>query len=215
MPQVTLEELIEQVYDRVENNRVFYPRDEVVDVINEGICVFNLFIGFLQNTVDLPGLTVAGRVIYDVPAPIIIPIRIQYEGRMLEPWAMSNIGYTIPDWMQKTSAMEGYPPQHWVPIGISKFGLHPADSEGGRVVSITGIIEPTPLVDDDDVIQFPIEVGNSFSDYCAHVLQLDEGGMTFKTSEAIYDSFLADVSAQSYLATLRQPYKNSVIRNPK
>lgn len=215
MPIVTLGELIQQAYDRVENNRAFYPREEVVDIINEGICVFNLFTAFLQETVELPGLTVAGRVFYAVPPPIIIPIRIQYEGRLLEPYALSNIDQAVPDWLKHNSNSEGYPPQQWVPIGIDKFALYPADAEGGRSVQVTGVIEPPPLVEDDDEMIFPVEIGNTFSDYCAHALQLDEGGATFKTSELIYKSFLSDVSAQSYLTTIRQPSKIAIIRNPK
>lgn len=199
MPAVTLKTLRRLIYDRLENNGTWYSQVEVDDALNEGIAVTNVWTGLFQRTVTI--YSIANRVIYDTPQEILMPIRIDYEGKTLTPIGLQNMGLAYKDWMKQTTRQQGVTVGEWIALGISKFAMRPVDSYGGRAITVTGVYEPAELVNESDVIQLPQE--SDIVDYAVHILQLPEGGTAFNQSMPIFESFLAGVKTVSLYKSLK------------
>lgn len=204
MPSVTLGDLKGRLYEYLERNSLFYPDDELVDAINESICTLNLYTGFLQGNATTM-FTVANRVIYDVPSNILMLMRVKLRDRYLEPVGLTAMCRSNTRWMKNTTATEAMPVANWVPIGVRRFALYPADAIGGSAMLLTGVLEPTPLVDDDDVMQFPNEYDTTVIDLSKHVLQLDEGGAIFTKASTGYQEFLRDAKELTMFKNLKMP----------
>jgi len=201
VPTYTLGQLKDEVYSRLENNTAFYTEAAVTNALNEACCIFNANTGMLQDS--FPMFSVANRAIYDVPRELILPIRIQFEQRYLEPWGLNNTGNANPNWMLQNWRQQNTPPSYWISIGNTKFGLNPADSYGGRTIVVTGVIEPEVLVDDDQLIQFPDEYSTVLVNYAAHILNLPEGGASFQQSLPLYADFMQEVSIATIYKSLK------------
>lgn len=193
MPSFTLADLSNRVLDRLDQNVALYTQPEVNSAINEAIRVLNLACGFLQVTVLIAGSSVANRFWYDVPfgpGNIVIPLRVQYEQTYLRKYNLNEIGRAYPQWLTETTATTGQPVQHFIPFGIRKFAIHPADAVGGGDLSVTGVQEPIPLVNPTDVVQWPNEVTPAFDALAAHTLMLKEGGAIFSAATADYQQYI-------------------------
>lgn len=205
MPTVSFSELKSRTYDKLDNNTAFYASDEVGDIVNEAVQVFNLFTAFLQGPINTSQLTTPNRLLYDVPSPVILPARVRFNGRFLEPYGFEAMSRGYPGWMKETTANTGEVVAHWVPIGISKFAIHPADSTGNGQLEISGILEPDDMAFDDDKLVMPNEIREGIVDYAAHVLQLDEGGSIFAQSSRSYQSFMRTIKSAMYLKQMVMP----------
>lgn len=188
MPSIDLGTLIEYVYDRVEGNSQLYQRDELVACINESIRITNLFTGFAESSVWVPGFTVADQLLYDTPSPILFPTRISYEGRDLDKIGLMRMGEDYRNWATDTTNSYG-PVARWIPVGLTKFAIHPIDSYGGNSLLVTGVVEPTPLVNDTDVMQLSDEFVTLVTDYCGHRLVLKEAGKVFADASILIQSY--------------------------
>src|SRR6185295_14476337 len=131
MPNVTLADMQDRVYNRLDRNSQLYPVDQVTYYINEALRVLNLFTGFLQTSVPVPTLSVANRVWYDTPSPILIPLKVQFEGTYLHKYSLTKLGQLHPRWTAENTYNTGCGVTRWTPAGLTKFGIHPADSLGG------------------------------------------------------------------------------------
>lgn len=188
MPSVTLGDLKARVYGRIDNNVDLFPAAEVARAINCGIGVLNLFSGFLQKTAPVD--TVAGQYLYSTPTGILIPLRVDLDDSFLDKTNLQSLNHSAPAWMLENSANTGQLPYHWCPVGVSKFVIHPADSVGGRQMDVTGVAEPTPLVNDGDVIGYPNEFADAIEDYAAHYLMLKCGGVVAIQAMYQYAAFM-------------------------
>lgn len=182
----TLADLKAIVYAEVENNQVFFRPAEVTAVINECLKVINLFTGFYQGAVET--LSVAGQLIYEMPAGIVYPLRAQFNNTTLDPIAINQIGKDFRDWATSTTNKDG-PVARWVPIGTNYFCLNPMDSLGGQSIYITGVLEPPLLVNDTDEMVLDDEYVTLISGYCGHRLVLKEGGAVFSQASLLYQDF--------------------------
>lgn len=205
MPVTTLAEVREQVYDRLENNTRFYRQTRVDDVINDTVRVLNLLTGYLQTRVFIPSFTIANRRIYDVPAGILIPLRLDLEGKELRKTSLANLSQAHSEWMKETSDSTGLPTSEWAPIGLTKFALWPAPSQAGMSLRVTGVQEPDDLTDDDDVIAFPDEYSEAFENLSSHILPLKEGGLIFSQAALFYTSFLSSAKELSQFQRMKMP----------
>src|ERR1019366_8962486 len=100
MPSVTLSQLQSRVYDRLDGNTLLYTSANVTSALNECIRIVNANTGFLQITAQVPGLSQAGRVFYDVPASILVPMRVQFEADYLRKFFPNSIGMAYSTWLQ-------------------------------------------------------------------------------------------------------------------
>lgn len=210
---VDLKELRQLVYDRLEQNSVFYEVEEVDYALNEAVAVFNLGSRLLQATYNFTSR--ANRVIYDVPREILLPTRVDWEKKTLEPWGLTEVSQASPDWLKQTTAQSNAEPAHWISIGNNKLAIHPADSYGGRVVSVTGVIEPVRMVNASDPLALPGMYSNSLADYATHVLVMDEGGVGFSATMPMFASFNENVQVANVytISQSRTTAQNERIRN--
>ncbi len=188
MPIVTLADLSSRVYARIDNNTQLYTQSEVTSSLNESLRVLNSFLGFLQGSVQM--MSEAGRVWYDVPTGILIPMRVQFEGVYLQKMFPSQIGKAYAGWTAETTLNTGTPVAEWVPCGLTKFAIHPADSVGGAVINVTGVLEPTPLVNPTDTVTIPNEYTDILVNLSGQVLTLKETGKLFSQQIFYYREFM-------------------------
>ncbi len=207
MPAVTVGQLDTRVLNRVDTNSLLYPQAERYLYYNEAQRFLNVITGLLQVTVPVPSGTVSGRVWYDTPSPILIPLKVQFDGTYLHKSSLTRIGQTNPTWTQDTSSNVGYPPASWVPVGLTKFGLHPAGSIGGAEILVTGIKDPTLFTTSDpsQVIPFPSNYLEAMEDLSAFSIQLKEGFPLFQAAFILYQKFMAKMGEESRWRGLMMP----------
>lgn len=207
MPRLTLLDLKNQVYSRLEDNNLMYSGDEVRDSINDALRTLNMMCGWYQGTFSVPGggTTIADRTIYDVPSQILFPQRVVWAGKVLEKSSLATTSNEWPNWMKDTSSNNGTPTSRWVPIGITKFAIHPADSLGGATLQVTGISNPDILVNDSDAAYIPKEGVTAVVDYSAHAVQCKMQGLPFMQSLGMYRNFESLMKLNKYWTSYRQP----------
>jgi hypothetical protein len=176
MPSVTLADLIEHVYGRLDGNTAFYREPEVVAAINEGVTLLNLVTGFISTTGTIT--TAANQAIYNIPASVLIPQRVAFQGRALNKTSVWRLGHSNPTFLRDTTETTQCAVSDWYPVGVGKVGIFPVDAVGGRTLSVTGVATVTPpMVNDTDSIPYPSEYGDFIEDYAAHVCQFKAGGI--------------------------------------
>ncbi len=204
MPTYTLSDLDSRVLDRLEGNSLFYVQSERTNAINEQLRVLNVFTGFTQGTVNVPGGTQIGRYTYDQPAGTLYPMAIAFNGRQLRRTTFRALTRDHRLWSQENTVNFG-PVAVWWPIGIQKFGIHPADMVGSLSLAITAVIEPTLLVNQTDTINVPDEFTEIIIEGAAHVLQLKEGGKVFADASILYQKFLSEMKDYGRWRYMVQP----------
>jgi len=83
--------------------------------------------------------------------------------------------------------------QHWFPIGLTQFGIHP-QLTGPVNVFISGVVEPVPSprpYTGEEFVDFQEEMREAFVDYAAHIAALKEGTKEFVDSIKVYNRFLS------------------------
>lgn len=207
MPRLTLLDLKNQVYSRLEENDLMYSGDEVRNALNDALRTLNMMCGWYQGTFSIPGggTTVAGRVVYDIPSQILFPQRVVWSDKVLEKSPLSQTSNEWPSWMKDTSSNTGTPTSRWIPIGISKFAIHPADSLGGATLQVTGISNPDIMVNNNDTAYIPKEGVTAVVDYAAHAVQCKMQGMPFMQSLGMYRNFESLMKLNKYWSSYRQP----------
>ena len=206
MPRLTLGDLKQQVYSRLEDNDQMFQESEVTNAINEAIACINMICGWYQKTYSVSSTTtIAGRHIYEVPHEIIFPQRVIFDNQIMEKSSLSAISNDYPNFMQDTSDSTGKQVSRWCPLGIKKFVLHPADSVGGATLQVTGISEIDTLLNDTDMIYIPKEGVTAVCDYAAHVVQCKMQGLPFYQSMSYYNNYQLLVKLNKYWRSYSQP----------
>jgi len=180
----------------LDSNTLLYTAANLTDAINECLRVVNIATGFAQTTVQIPGLSQENRIFYDIPTGpgnILIPMRCQFESGYLYKYFPNAIGKAFAAWVTDTTASTGMPVSHWIPLGLKKFAIHPADSIGGSPIFITGVQELVPLVNLTDTVPIPNEYSDLIVNLSAQVLTLKETGALFKQSAAYYQVYLSQI----------------------
>lgn len=202
MPLETLSGLQTQIYGQLDGNSDLYPAAELTRAINEQIRVLNLYTGFLQSSDTIT--TQANRHFYDVPDGILVPLAVDLDDRELRRSSLAALARRRRLWLRETTANLGMV-STWVPIGIRKIAIHPADAVGSRTLRVTGIAEPTALSAAGDIVQVPDEMLDAVEALTTHVLQLKEGGKTFADASSAYNAFLGQVKEWERWKRLKHP----------
>ena len=206
MAVVTLANLRSLVYSRLEGNELMYSNTEVNNALNEAYRVVNLICAWKTVTVSVrQEATIANRAIYDVPESIVIPQKVSFEGKALEKSPVTQTANYFPKFLTDTTYSTGKPVSRWIPIGITKFAIHPADSIGGGLLQVTGITNPDEMVNDSDTVYIPKEGLTTVIDYSAHVVQCKLQGTPFRQSLSLYSNFQQLLKIDKYYAGYKQP----------
>lgn len=194
MPTLTLNDLSNRVYARVDANSLLYPQAEVTTAINEAIQILNLFTGFLQVSANVSGNSVANQTFYTVPTGILIPMRVQFKQTYLPLLNLVEIGQQYPTWTADTTATTGLPVCYWIPFGLTGFAIYPADAIGGNTITVTGVQEPVLLVSSGDVITMTNEMASALDYYAFNILTLKESGKILNDSFSEFKRFQKQIS---------------------
>lgn len=186
MPTLTLQDLSNRVYARLDGNTALYPQAQVTDSLNEQIRVTNLHTGFLQASANVPGNSVANQAFYNVPAGILATLRVQFNGVYLGMLELNELGQSHPYWASDTTASTGMPVTSWTPFGLSEFIIWPSDSVGNNTITVVGIQEPVLLVNSGDVITMPNEQAEMIDRLAFNCLTLKETGAILQQSYEEY-----------------------------
>jgi hypothetical protein len=198
----TLYQLQQFALDTVDGNFQLFTIPELNYAINEGIRTVNLITGAFQGTVQL--ISIAGQLIYPVPAPMLFPQRAQFEKQSLDPVSIDRIGLDYPSWATDTTASLGQV-SRWIPLGLSLFAIHPLDSSGGGAIYLTGIVEPNLLVNPSDAIPLEDEFIDMLVDYCGARLPLKCGGNETKSAGQMLQGFYSKIKEKRYFQELKFP----------
>jgi len=205
MATVTRADLRTRIQARLDGNTELYPDPEVHAAIDDAVRALNLFTGFIQTTALHSAFTVANQHIYDVPSGYLFLVRVEFQGRVLDKTSLSNICNSNPEWLSETTANTGIPVSSWVPLGVNKFAIHPADSLGSQNVRLAGVVEPTSLSADDSVIAIPDDFSDLIEDLASHYLQMKEGGIIFTRASLLYQKFLGKMKELTRFTTMKNP----------
>lgn len=204
MPEYTLGDIDARVLARLDNNSLLYPQAQRYSEINDALRIVNLVTAYAMDSVDVPGFTVAGQLIYIVPPSILIPLRVYYENRQLEMLSMRSVAMRYRTWATDRSN-RGMPVQEWVPMGLGMFAIHPMDSTGGQSLTVNGIVELAPLVIASDLITIPDNYVELIEELVAHVLQIKESSAIFSQASVLYQKFIRDVKQYKYWESISFP----------
>jgi hypothetical protein len=203
VPQTTLSDFENRTWTRLDNNQELYQQSSVDRLINEGARVLNLFTGFSQAQVPV-GLTIANWQWYRIPAPIVYPMRMYLEGKLLYKSTATGTSNTDQRWLRAGS---GSYTRSWIPVGTQLFGIHPVDPSGGKYLECWGVTTPALLVNPTDTLNLDDEYADLVSLYAFVNLVLKEGGKPFADASAGYQQWLKRARAL-------QRWESAVI-NPK
>lgn len=185
---MTLSDFETAIWNRMEDNTLFYPAAEVSLVVHEVMDISNLFAGHYQGYVDIAGGTVANQVIYDVPANMLLVLAVWFAGVELQKTTLAALAGRNRQWLRDTTATTGQPVSAWAPVGMRKFALSPADAVAGNALRIFGVLEPADLTDES-----PVPLPTGFEDialeYGAHRLPYKEGGKPFADATKVLPHF--------------------------
>lgn len=204
MPTVTLSELRENVYTRLEGNTVLYTDDEVDDSINDAIGTVQLLTGFGQTRVTHDYTTRRGRPFYQVPYSLLVVTAVYLEEQPLFKSSLSQKCSADMGWLRRPASASRQPSE-WTPLGIRLIAISPAPWIDGQQITMTGIAEPTPLVNDTDVISLKDEHVELVTLLASHTPIAKIGGLEFANSGTIYKDFLARAKKLRRFQSFKNP----------
>jgi hypothetical protein len=196
MPTVTLAALEQRIWDQCDGNTGEFSEPNVRAVINQQLSRLNVLLGLFSATIPVPGFTVANQFQYQNPTGIFIPVRVDFEGQELQRMSMDRLARAYPHWVSDVSSNIG-PPAHVGVIDLQAFILHPADSYGGNLLEVTGIVPTTPLVNQNDVVQLADQWIESLVAYGKMRLLAKEANKAFADAVKAFAPFKAKIRAQS------------------
>lgn len=171
-----------RVYDRLEGNTVFYTLPEVTTAINMSFRTVNAFSGFYQKTVPVP-LTIPNRFFYDLPDPVLIPLNVNYQGRALQKEHIKRLGSSRRNILRDANRSG---PKYWLPIGLKKIMISPADSIGGKFFEVQGICQTPELVNLTDTVVIADEWTEIIEEDAFRFLTLKESGAVFTSAARLF-----------------------------
>jgi hypothetical protein len=210
----TLADLRAKVLGRLDGNTNLYTTPEIDYVVNECIRTISLLTGFYRTTVSVAGFSVANQIVYGMPPSILIPSIVSFEGRQLTKISLKKLARQRRAWATDTTAARGRV-AFWAPVGNGQFVITPADSQGGRDITVTGMTEPPLLVNPTDVISLENEYVEMVAEYGEHRLPLKEGGKVFADGSLALNDFYAKLKARRSYGDMKFPKYRLLEPKPK
>jgi hypothetical protein len=195
----TLDDLVPLVLDRLEELRVspkFWDvqkeiRVFLVEAMNEAALITGEpQVRFIQSMITGNPLTLgAGQTVFNVTGdiPIFGMMRLE-SGGQVQKTSLWDLDRMLPGWEGDV----GSSIEHWFPIGITQFGIHPKLTAPVNVF-ISGATEPVPFprpYGGGEFIDLQEEYRDAIVDYAAHIAALKEGTKEFVDSIKVYSRFI-------------------------
>jgi hypothetical protein len=179
----------------------FWTSTEATDAINEALLMWNLLTGQWATPISIT--TVADQLEYDLTSSIVFGTKVGLDDRPLNKSYLWEMNSGRPGWQAQTTASDDVPDtvQSWIPLGLKKIALWPADSVGGATLTIDGVATTPRLTSGGDFIDLGSELLNAILGYAIHVLSFKEGGARFQSTMPLYQSFLEQAMKRNELLT--------------
>ena len=205
MPQLTVGALDTRILSRVDNNSLLFTQPERYAALTESSRVLNCLTSWSITSVNLSQPTQPCRVWYDVPYGLIIPTRVQIDGRFLKKTTLNQLARSRPNWVTETTSSQEQPVTHWLPIGLRKFGIWPADACGGQQIIVSGPTDIQPYTDPNQTVSLSNDLLSSFDTLAILTLMLKESSKTFGQASVEYQSFLRTMKKMTVIRDFRAP----------
>lgn len=186
MAQVDLNDLDARVLTKLDSNDQLYPQVDRYRLINEASRNLNLFTGFSQAQVPA-GLTVANWQWYRVPSPIVFPMRMFLDGKILQKSSIVGTADVSPRWIRGAAKSIT---RSWVPVGTTLFAIIDPDPVGGKYLECWGVTTPALLVSGTDTLNLDDEYADLIVEYAFINLTLKEGGKPFADASSGYNNWI-------------------------
>ncbi len=179
---ITRADLRDRILQRLENNYGFYEEAEIDRAINDSIRILNAVTGLLQSSYNISGNSVAGQAVYTVPSAILVPLAVYFDNEPLSKTDLRSLSLDRPEWRMETTATLGAQVSRWVPLGLNRFAIWPADAVGGHTIRVDGLQEPSFTDLADEVLPIHAEHAEVIEGHAFHTLTVKEGGKIFLDS---------------------------------
>jgi len=169
----------------------FWDPTEAADRFNEALRWWNLLTGTWKT--KLLQATVANQIYYSVPGGMTFGFRVSWNGKALLPDSVFGLSYGRPQWRKETTASGGTvpsEPQIWVPVGINKFAIWPADAVVAHALELDGVAVTPVLVNPGDTLDIDESELGPLLDETIHLLAFKSGGSILKGTQAAHFRFL-------------------------
>lgn len=175
----------------------YWSREEILDLVWEGLLETTLISGHLQTSVNL---TLTGNSVQAAPAHVAI-LHMRIVNNSMQKYSVDDLDSAKPNWDGDPQTTN---PTIWAPIGVTKVLTHPRTTATSKVAVCTVLQLPATLAE-SDTIPLEDEYVEALANYAFSVARLKEGSGEFRDSMVDYDRFLERVGQ----LTERVAWKNA------
>lgn len=175
-----------------------WSQAEIGRGINEGMLMFSLLSMAFQGTATLT--PTANAILQAVPSPVVWPLQLSVGGSVIYLTTPQVLDATVPGWLDTAAST----PYCWFRVGLFSVGLYPRPAATGPV-SVTGIIQPTSLVNATDTPALSPEDEQALVSYGTYYGLLKGNDADFDRALTFYDDFTARASRMLVKVILTQP----------
>lgn len=189
LQQVTLQQLHETLRGQTDN-AAYWTASELTAGVNEALRLWNLMTGTWRTRRHLT--VPAGVYLISTKSVMWMPVRLEWQGRLVEKTSRYDLSCGRPGWQRETGAR----PRQWAPAGLDKVVLWPhlAATDTGSLI-VEGVLDTPVLRKLEDYVQIGREDLRALIDYTLHYLAFKEGGVRFASTEPRFQAY--QVAAQS------------------
>jgi len=131
--------------------------------------------------------------------------RCQIDGRYLKRTSLNQLGRDQRCWVQENTNTQQQPITYWLPFGVRRFGIWPADACGGKQVTVTGPVDIQPYTNSSQMIPLANDLLGAFDSLAINVLVLKEAPAIFKQSTVQYQQYLRLMKKMTVLRDWKAP----------
>jgi hypothetical protein len=183
----TVSEIISQVLRRLDElsttTPVHWTRAEILVFVNESLTELNLMSWIFQGTVSLTVNPTDN--VYDHPATVIGAITIRCPDYLRR----ENVYNLDLEARWDSAAANRLAIETWAPLGLNKFLIYPRPLVPATAY-VEGVIEHTPVTDNEDPIPVRAELESALQDYCVERATFKEGAAGLEQVAPLYKHFL-------------------------
>lgn len=178
----TASHVIDKVLFRLEESEtspIFWSRDEILRLLNEGFIEFVLMSGYLNSEATH---TMISSKLQAIPSTAMALLGVQYAGLPIERSTVEGFDRTSRRWDYQSGILT-----QWAPCGVDRFFVNKHPTEA-TVVTLQTLDAPPVLVEADE-IELEDEYVDALEDYTFHAARFKEGGLEFEEAQPSYDDF--------------------------
>lgn len=178
----TAAEVLDNVLFRLEEDTddpVFWSREELLILLNEGYIEFVLMSGYLQSQSNYQMI---GSKMQATPDNCMGLLGVQWQSKPIEKTTIEGFDESNRRW----DYLNGYLSQ-WAPCGLDRWFCN-ATPQLAFTVNLITLDQPAELAEDDE-IELEAEYIKALEDYTFSCARFKEGGGEFQQGQESYDDF--------------------------